>query len=64
MQFDYGIILCTNENCAECMEKYIIINRDNPRQISLNIGIAKESKKSAIYKISVLKDNNINITTR
>lgn len=41
------------------VNEYIIINRDNPRQISLNIGIAKESKKSAIYKISVLKDNNI-----
>ena len=27
MQFDYGITLCTNENCTRYMEKYIIINR-------------------------------------
>ena len=41
------------------VNEYIIINKDNPRQISLNVGTNKECNESAIYKINVLKDNNI-----
>lgn len=41
------------------VNEYITINKDNPRQISLNVGTNKECNESAIYKINVLKDNNI-----
>lgn len=41
------------------VNEYIIINKDNPRQISLNVGTNKECNESAIYKINILKDNNI-----
>lgn len=41
------------------VNEYITINKDNPRQISLNVGTNKECNESDIYKINVLKDNNI-----
>ena len=41
------------------VNEYITINKDNPKQISLSVGTNKEHNKSAIYKINVLKDNNI-----
>ena len=41
------------------VNEYITINKDNPKQISLNVGTNKECNESAIYKINVLKDNNI-----
>lgn len=41
------------------VNEYITINKDNPRQISLNVGTNKECNESDIYKINVLKNNNI-----